>query len=114
MSDGEDGWMSVVNKKKERRAKQGTRKYMPEKVAYKLQHDLDITGLASVLLSTESRNLQEDDWVFDRVLKNDTETDPEDEPSNTGEVEFMCLPIPNKWNDRALFSRRIVIARESN
>jgi hypothetical protein len=106
MSEG--GWTTVGNKKRERREKKGDRqKYISETLAFKLQRDLDITGLAPVLLSTESRNLQEDGWSFDRVIKNDEESNPEEEPRNTDDMEYESLPIPNKWNDRALFSRKI-------
>jgi hypothetical protein len=108
MADGE-GWMTVTNKKKERERTRGERqKYISEHQAFRLQHDLDIIGLANVLLSTESRNLQEDGWVFERVLKNDSESEPEEDPRDTDLVRYMYLPIPNKWNDRALFSLRIV------
>jgi len=105
MSDDEDGagWTQVVNKKNE---KKDRRKYISEPLAFKLQRDLDITGLAGVLLSTESRNLQEDGWFFDRVLKNDEESEPQNEPKNTDLVEYMWLPIPNRWNDRAFFCRK--------
>jgi len=108
MSDDEDaGWTQVTNKKKFRREKKDSHKYINEQAAFKFQRDLDITGLASVLLSTESRNLQEDGWCFERVLKNDDESEPQEEPRDTDLVEYMWLPIPNKWNDRAFFSRKI-------
>ena len=101
-----DDWMTVVNKKKDRRGKKPQNRYITEAQAFKLQKDLDITGLAPVLLSTESRNLQEDGWSFDRILKNDEESGPIDEPEGTDEIEYYWLPIPNRWNDKALFSRQ--------
>lgn len=104
MSDDE-GWTVVVDKRRQKRAVRS--RYISETTAARLQRDMDITGLADVLLSTESRNLQEDGWVFDRVIKNDAETPPEDEPRDTDTIEYICLPIQNRWNDRALFSRRI-------
>lgn len=108
MSDEEDVWIKVVNKKRERRANRSYRqKYISEQLAYKLQKDLDITGLAEVLLSTESRNLQEDGWCFDRIIKTDEDSDLVDEPKDTDTTEYIWLPISNKWNDRALFSRKV-------
>lgn len=101
----EETWISVVDKKKERRAKKGV--YLSERTAYQLQKELDITGLARVLLSTESRNMQEDGWEFLRVLKID-ETSEDPDPVDNDLVEYMCLPIPNKWNDRALFHRSLL------
>lgn len=107
MSDDE-GWTTVVDRKKDRRGRrEERRRYISEELAFKLQRDLDISGLAGVLLSTESRNLQEDGWSFDRVLKNDEDSMPEPVPQNTDQVEYEWLHIPNKWDDRALFSRKI-------
>lgn len=103
----EEGWISVITKKERRDKKGNRRKYISESLATKLQHDLDITGLAVVLLSTESRNLQEDGWTFDRVLKSDENSESVEEPKNTDLVQYDWLPTQNKWGDRVLFSRRI-------
>ena len=106
MADGE-GWMVAGSKKKDRRDRRAQHKYISETTAMKLQRDLDITGLAAVLLSTESRNLQEDGWLFDGIVKNDESADQQEDPENTDSTEYISLPIPNKWGDRALFSRKV-------
>lgn len=90
----------------QRRPRKPKSRYITRERAFALQKELDIVDLAGVLTSIPSRNLQADGWGFDRILRGDGDR-PEDVPPNTDLVEFIWLAIPNKWGDRALFSRRL-------
>lgn len=101
------GWVTVEKKKKLKP------KHLTRQKALVLQHDLDIAGLAETLLTVESKNLQDEGWKFDRVLRG-TFDDPLEpgnrkiEPPPVSDVfEYTWLPVPNKWGDQALFSRKI-------
>jgi hypothetical protein len=74
---------------------------MSKSKAYTYQRDLDVMGLADLLLSIESQNLQIDGWKFHTVLKSETTPIPKDQNN----VSYTWLHINNKWNDRALFMR---------
>lgn len=96
--DSETGWVDVIKKKRPKH------KYISYTTALRYQRDLDITGLAAVLISTESRNLQADGWVFSRVIRGDVDN-PEPVPSDTLDVSYTWLLVANKWSDKALFVR---------
>ena len=96
------GWTTVVNKKKIKRShRKETQKYIDKKTALRYQKDSNILGLASLLLSTESRNLQEDGWYFFTVIKGDLPL-----PSDTEDEKYISLPVHNKWNDMAVFCKK--------
>ena len=65
-------------------------------------------GLGILLLSIESRNLQEDGWVFEGIVK----TNDKERIYAAGNVSkkflqtktYTTLPVANKWDDQAVFS----------
>lgn len=83
-------------------------KYITKQKALGLQRELDIMGLAILLLSIESRNLQEDGWVFEGIVK----TNDKERIYAAGNVSkkflqtktYTTLPVANKWDDQAVFS----------
>ena len=97
----EAGWTLVT--KKERKSRPVVTRHLSYADAMTLQKSLDIVGLAQLLTSVESKNLQADGWKFDRVLKGDGNQE-EPVPEDTEVMCYTWLPVGNKWNDRALFS----------
>lgn len=103
-SSASKGWTVVKPKVRVRP------KYISKEKAFGLQRTLDIMGLSALLSSIESRNLQEDGWIFEGVIKKDDETRiftaatcVYKEKSNAR--IYVTLPIANKWEDQAIFSR---------
>jgi hypothetical protein len=84
-------------------------KYITKQKAFGLQRELDIMGLATLLLSVESRNLQEDGWIFEGIVK----TNDKEKICLAGNVSkkflpsksYITLPVANKWDDQVVFSR---------
>ncbi len=103
------GWVTVEKKKRPKA------KHLTRQKALALQHDLDIAGLAKILLSIESKNLQDEGWRFDRVLRGNIVEDQTGSPATrkiepppvSDVFEYTWLPVSNKWGDQALFSRKI-------
>jgi len=106
----EPDWTEIPKRQKKPR-------YITERQAFNLQKQLDIMGLAKVLLSIESKNLQTDGWYFVDVLRG-KDPDETDGVSTEPQSDALVVPegctwllIPNKWNDKAVFTRRIPKAR---
>jgi hypothetical protein len=88
-------WTTVSHKKVRKDRPKG---YITEEKAVRLQRELDIKGLARVLISTECRNIMCDGYEFCRVVKGD-ENEEEVLSYDDGE-EYMWLPVNNEWKDR--------------
>lgn len=83
-------------------------KYITREKALTFQRELDIMGLAPLLMSIESRNLQEDGWSFEGIMKKDNEAIfvlGNVKKKKIPTKSYITLPVENKWEDQALFSR---------
>jgi hypothetical protein len=75
--------------------KRDTRNYMRCEEATALGKQLNISGFAAAMVSTESRALQDQGFVFDRVLRGDEEYD--------GDNGEKIVSIDNKYGDYLVF-----------
>lgn len=76
--------------------KRDTRNYMRYAEAERLGKSLNIVGFADAMVSQESRQLQDQGFQFDRVLKGNEES------SAVGD-DAVALPINNKYGDSLVF-----------
>jgi hypothetical protein len=87
MSD--NGWQTVARAARKPR---DTTWYITEEQAKDMQKEQNIWGLKDALLSGESRRLQREGYVFDRVAPCDENTDVYDD-------EVRMRIEGNKWGD---------------
>jgi len=87
-NDGNDAWL-IPKKKRD------NRNYIRQNNARDLEKTLKITGFAEAMISAKSRHLQDQGYVFERVLKGD-------ETRSLGEGE-VAVPIENKYGDALIF-----------
>ena len=99
-SKGDDPDWFVVSRKKSKSCKKDQR--MTHERATNYQRSLNIKNLAKILMSVEARNLEEDGWRFYKVLRGG---ETEDVFPKKNHMEYVHIPIPNEWQDRAYFCR---------
>lgn len=97
----ENGWTDVKTVKKSGTTSSNA---ISNRRATDLQKSLKIDKFRDTIMSQESLNLQADGWIYDRVIKN---TGPAAfcTPSNTKDVEYTHITIPNNWSDQIIFKR---------
>ena len=98
----DDQWSVVSHKKQKKRGK------MTYEKARNYQRTHNIKNLARTLVSVEARNLQEDGWVFYKVIKDGQDVD------RLPGMKYTYIPIPNEWRDMAYFKRPILEDEESS
>jgi len=106
--EGQEVEWHVVTRKKSKSGKKDQR--MTYERATNYQRSLNIKNLAKILMSVEARNLEEDGWRFYKVLRGGEteEVLPKKNRTSVGEskaLEYVHIPIPNEWQDRAYFCR---------
>ncbi len=89
-------------KRKQRRIEQDQCPHLvrPEKAQY-LERKLNVDNLATALLCERSRELQQQGWIYTRVLR------PEDIVKNEEGWEYTIIDDFNKWGDKLLYRREI-------
>jgi hypothetical protein len=104
-----DGWQVSGVRHNKRKAKRAERKVLLEQCPHMilssqakfLQYNLNIDNLAATLLADESKELQQDGWVYTRVIRPDEEYD-----DTLVDFEYKTIGNFNRWGDLILFTRK--------
>ena len=106
MSSDDEGWTTISSARKVRKTPASLpadehSHYMTLDQAWKMEEIHRISGLHSVLISEQSRDLQDRGYQFLKVIKKQDphRSDYEDDP------DYKLLEIANKYQDTALFQR---------
>jgi len=108
--NGNSGWKTVVNPKKETALR--WKKLVEEhphiitpKRAYIIQREINIDGLVASFASSEWINVQCDGWTYVKTIRDGKELPfPEGIAAEDGHV-YCYLIINNKWKDKAMFRK---------
>lgn len=91
-------WVQVSKKNKPSRKLRENQNIISVSRAYDLQSELNITRLADVLLSSDSKKIQMKGFHFEKVL-----TVQDSYKIDRKFRYYIVLNIPNKWKDQILY-----------
>jgi hypothetical protein len=102
-----DGWISVKSTAKKTGTSTSTTAIISRRRATDLEKTLNVNGLCDALMSPPSLNLQEDGWIYDKVIKGGDSRATDRPIARVGNnKEYTCIAIPNNaWNDQIQYYR---------